>query len=311
MRSARVRLFTWIALGALCSSAAWARAAPDPARREAGRAIEQSAACWTTAQMEDWRQRLAALPGDPAREKAFLEEVRAAARQCWMNSARKLKKRGGEYALKEGEACWPAAEAQAWRQKLDALPDDPEAVTRFVNKELWPAVNGCEQAKRAAAEEAARQRAEAQKAEKARRKAEREAEQRAEFEWVIKPRFDYAWDFAANGLARVVENGKYGYINAEGKVVIAPRFDDAGHFAANGLAWVEVKGKAGYINAEGKVVIEPRFDDTRSFAANGLAQVRVNGKYGYIDEKGKVVIEPRFDRSEENTSELQSPERIE
>ncbi|MDR2259955.1 MAG: WG repeat-containing protein [Azoarcus sp.] len=95
MQSARVRLFTWIALGALCLCAAWARADPDPARREAvGRAIE----------------------------------------------------------------------------------------------EVRPAVTGCEQA--------------------AKRAEEDEARQRAEFEWVIEPRFDRVWDFAADGLARVRVNGK-------------------------------------------------------------------------------------------------------
>jgi hypothetical protein len=150
MRSARVRLFTWIALGALCACAAWARGTPDPARREAGRAIEQSAACWTRAQMEDLRRRLAALPGDPAREKAFLEEVRAAARQCWIDRARELKKKIGEYALEEGETCWTAAQARAWRQRLAALPDDAEKVRRFVKDEVWPAINGCKQAKWAA-----------------------------------------------------------------------------------------------------------------------------------------------------------------
>ncbi|MDR2259954.1 MAG: WG repeat-containing protein [Azoarcus sp.] len=36
---------------------------------------------------------------------------------------------------------------------------------------------------------------------------------------------------------------------AKGKVVIAPRFDEAEDFAANGLAPVRVNGKWGYIRA--------------------------------------------------------------
>ena len=44
-------------------------------------------------------------------------------------------------------------------------------------------------------------------------------------------------------------NGKWGCINEKGEEVITPRFDDAEDFAANGLARVEVNGKYGYIRA--------------------------------------------------------------
>jgi hypothetical protein len=63
---------------------------------------------------------------------------------------------------------------------------------------------------------------------------------------------------------------------------ILPRFDDAKDFAANGLARVKVNGKWGYIDEKGEAVILPRFDEAEGFAANGLAVVRVNDKYGYI-----------------------------
>jgi hypothetical protein len=59
-------------------------------------------------------------------------------------------------------------------------------------------------------------------------------------------------------------------------------------------------GKWGYINNEGKVVIEPQFDMAYDFS-EGLALVAKFGadnlkddRYGYIDETGKFVIEPKF-----------------
>jgi hypothetical protein len=115
-------------------------------------------------------------------------------------------------------------------------------------------------------------------------------------EWAIPPRFDGAQNFAANGLAAVKVNNKWGYINEQGKEVIAPRFDTAWVFGANGLALIQIQDKGyGYINAKGEEVIAPRFEEALAFAVNGLAAVKVEGKHGFINEKGESVIPPRFD----------------
>jgi hypothetical protein len=64
------------------------------------------------------------------------------------------------------------------------------------------------------------------------------------------------------GLASVKKNGKYGYIDRNGKLVIAPKFDSAGVFSF-GLAAVMIDGKIGYINKKGSLVIKPIFDETQ------------------------------------------------
>ena len=46
-------------------------------------------------------------------------------------------------------------------------------------------------------------------------------------------------------------------------------------------------GKWGYMNREGKVVIQPSFDDALTFS-EGMAAVQVGGKWGYIDETGRL-----------------------
>ena len=88
---------------------------------------------------------------------------------------------------------------------------------------------------------------------------------------------------------------KYGYINKQGKMVIDAKFDDAWVFSQNGLAKVQLNGKWGYINEQGKMVIDAKFDDALGFSQNGLAVVKLNGKYGYINEQGKMVIDAKFD----------------
>ncbi|MBO4598873.1 MAG: WG repeat-containing protein [Bacteroidaceae bacterium] len=106
-------------------------------------------------------------------------------------------------------------------------------------------------------------------------------------------KFEYDTDFADNGLAVIIKDDKYGYIDKAGKIVINPQFKHAGCFA-NGLAAVKIKDKYGYIDKTGKIVIEPQFDYAFKFASNNLAAVKINDKYGYIDKTGKIVIEPQF-----------------
>ncbi len=70
--------------------------------------------------------------------------------------------------------------------------------------------------------------------------------QQGEVEYVIKPQFDYAYDFS-EGLAYVKIGDRYGFINKEGRYVANPQFDSAGTFS-EGLARVKTGDKWGYIS---------------------------------------------------------------
>ena len=72
-------------------------------------------------------------------------------------------------------------------------------------------------------------------------------------------------------------NDKKGYINENGDIVIEPKFDYAWPFENNGLARVEINGKQGYINQSGEMVTELKLDRVWSFENNCLALVR----FGY------------------------------
>ena len=87
-------------------------------------------------------------------------------------------------------------------------------------------------------------------------------------------------------------DGKWGYINAEGRISIEPDFREAGPFV-EGRALARLNGKRGFINASGEFIREPSFDRAYPFS-NGVAGVRVENRWGYIDRSGRFVIEPKF-----------------
>lgn len=102
----------------------------------------------------------------------------------------------------------------------------------------------------------------------------------------------------SEGLAAVLVNGKWGFVNTDGKMVIAPQYDEdaLGHTPSfhDGMCPINMSGKHGYIDKTGKIVIEPQYDQAWGFS-NGLAKVMVNQKVGFIDKNGKMVIAPKYD----------------
>lgn len=112
--------------------------------------------------------------------------------------------------------------------------------------------------------------------------------------------------------------GKWGYIDAQGRVVIQPQFLKANKFS-EGLAVVAVAGTSdedrvferkyeGFIGPDGKFVIPPepppearKLEDFETHTYDdfheGLAKIRISssGVNGFIDRTGKVVIPLKFD----------------
>ena len=128
-------------------------------------------------------------------------------------------------------------------------------------------------------------------------------------EYVIKPEFDEVDEFS-EGLARVKVDGKYGYIDYNGKMVVEPSFVLAKQYFSNGLAgvyidtveWQQWKDgkhlcyakKVGFIDKTGRYVIKPQYDNAGNFR-HGLAWIEIGGKCGFIDKAGNMVVEPQFD----------------
>ncbi|MFL5291215.1 MAG: WG repeat-containing protein [Myxococcales bacterium] len=113
----------------------------------------------------------------------------------------------------------------------------------------------------------------------------------------------------SDGLIAVRTQGRWGYVDREGRGVIRPQFAGAGEFA-EGLAPVaEQAWTCGYADASGKLVIPARFRLCYSFVA-GRARVEMLGpdpkhpEAAFIDRTGRVVIEgatatPPFETAED------------
>ncbi len=97
------------------------------------------------------------------------------------------------------------------------------------------------------------------------------------------------------GLARVREKGRFGFIGKTGKYAIQPQFLSVGDFS-EGLAWAETTKGIGFIRKDGTFAVSAQYEGAASFSG-GLAAVRVGEKWGYIDKNGQVVIKMQFDKT--------------
>ncbi len=84
----------------------------------------------------------------------------------------------------------------------------------------------------------------------------------------------------------IEKNGKFGF-KRNGKVVIKAEYDYADGFT-EGLAMVGKNGKYGFINKQGKLIIPMQYDFTLSFFSEGLASVKKMGNLDLSTNKEKL-----------------------
>ncbi|HST50804.1 MAG TPA: WG repeat-containing protein [Pyrinomonadaceae bacterium] len=112
----------------------------------------------------------------------------------------------------------------------------------------------------------------------------------------------------ASSLFPVEKDGKWGFMDAGGRVRIPLRFGSAAGFS-EGLARVTLNGKTAFVNTSGAVVFTPRFDSVGDFH-EGLAYVEIGwttiknigitaepGRWGFVDRAGRLAIPLRFMRA--------------
>lgn len=98
----------------------------------------------------------------------------------------------------------------------------------------------------------------------------------------------------SEGLRGMKKNGRYGFVDRNGKLRIANRYDSIGEFH-EGLAPVKLIGKWGFVNVNDNVAINPNYDKASTFSG-GIAIVSRNKKFGVIDKTGNTILQLRYER---------------
>ena len=109
------------------------------------------------------------------------------------------------------------------------------------------------------------------------------------------------WDFNKkrrvcyeNDLIRAKKNGKWGYIDEQGKTIVEIKYDWLFPIR-DSLVFVEINEKWGVINLKGEIITDDfKYDSIRQFS-EGLAFVKQNDEWGVIDKQGRVVLAFQYD----------------
>lgn len=88
----------------------------------------------------------------------------------------------------------------------------------------------------------------------------------------------------------------YGYRDCNGEIAIEAKFLAADAFTEGGIAAVVDEKGWLYIDRQGKSVIRPMiYDNGPDYFSEGLARFIAGGKYGFFDETGRIVLPAQYD----------------
>lgn len=130
-------------------------------------------------------------------------------------------------------------------------------------------------------------------------------------EIVIPAKYRMAEKFSKYGIAAVVDDNSWAYIDTKGNVLIRPcSWDNFPDEFCNGLARFKKDEMFGFFNQKAEIVIPNKYSYCSRFS-NGLAafcdgckkqyigeyDFYKGGKWGYMDTKGLIVIVPIYEEA--------------
>ncbi len=108
---------------------------------------------------------------------------------------------------------------------------------------------------------------------------------------LVKPQFNDIEEFSY-GLAVVMLNNKYNYINKYGELILPEYRDYRLHEMYSRGSIIEIDSQEYWINRNGDIILKDiakKYDDIMPFSENGQAQVHRNGKYFLVDTMGNEI----------------------
>ncbi len=106
-------------------------------------------------------------------------------------------------------------------------------------------------------------------------------------------------DHGVSVVTRSTREGiKWGLIDRNGREIVECKYDEETYIPPldEGIVSMHWNGKYGYVNIEGREIVPPQYDYTHEFS-EGYGAVRLNGKYGYVDQLGQEVTAIAYDHA--------------
>jgi hypothetical protein len=110
---------------------------------------------------------------------------------------------------------------------------------------------------------------------------------------IVPAEYDQIWEFE-NGLAKVMKNRKFGYVNSDGLMIVPCEYQHIWS-PRDGRMKVINDGLTGFLGTDGNVIVPVIYQYIRDYE-NGFAQVVRNGKMGYVDTLGNEVVPAMYDQ---------------
>ncbi|MFY0651513.1 MAG: WG repeat-containing protein [Cyclobacteriaceae bacterium] len=102
----------------------------------------------------------------------------------------------------------------------------------------------------------------------------------------------------SEGFVGIKLDGKYGFVDLEGRLRIANRYDSVKLYS-DGMAAFYLLDNWGYIDKDETLRVQPVYDSSFDFI-DGKAIVIEKGKYGVIDKDGNYLIDSEYDHITRN-----------
>ena len=98
-----------------------------------------------------------------------------------------------------------------------------------------------------------------------------------------------------NNYIKIVSDNKTAYFTMDGKEV-----DNTTVYLKNEIFAKSKNGKWGFVDINGKVVVDYKYDRVTEVNEYGFAGIYKNGQWGVINQKGKIVLEPTYESDAED-----------
>jgi hypothetical protein len=111
---------------------------------------------------------------------------------------------------------------------------------------------------------------------------------------VVPIQYDYISDFTSDSVLTVVQGRKRGLMNLQGKVILKPDPLYQELFVMDEKrVGVKINNKYGFVDINGKLRIANRYEGIGPFSSD-MAAVMIQGNWGYIDKPEMLRVQPRY-----------------